>query len=244
MHDVTELVTGYRKFLAEQYPRDVELYRALADGGQAPKTMIIACCDSRVDPSRIFSSGPGQLFIARNVANLVPPFEPSGRYHGTSAALEFAVESLYVENIVVMGHARCGGIRAFLDRMFEETAKNDSFAERCDHDGFITKWMSLMRPAWGEVLHSSSMSTERDRERSLELCSIRYSLDNLKTFPFVKSRLKAGLLTIHGAYFDIATGELLTLNLATGAFGSLRCAIEHDREQKVAGMHEVKCEPY
>ena len=234
MQDVIELVTGYQKFLEEQYPQDAELYLALAERGQTPKTMIIACCDSRVDPSRIFSAGPGQLFIVRNVANLVPPFDPSGRHHGTSAALEFAVEFLEVENIVVLGHARCGGIRAFLDRMFEQTVKNDSFSARCNHDGFIAKWMSIMRPAWGEVLRDSSIGTDRNPEQALEQCSIRYSLENLKTFPFIKSRLEAGLLRLHGAHFDIATGDLLTLNFATKRFNKLLDELKHHDERKRA----------
>ena len=221
MRDLSELVTGYRKFLREQHPRDVKLYISLAERGQTPKTMIIACCDSRVDPSRIFSAGPGELFIARNVANLVPPYEPSGRHHGTSAAIEFAVENLEVQNIVVLGHARCGGIRAFLDREFERTATNDSFAEKCNHDGFITKWMSLLRPAWGEVFRTAGGQDERNRELALAQCSIRYSIDNLTTFPFVKARLEAGHLRIHGAYFDIASGDLLTLNSETRGFEGL-----------------------
>ena len=114
MRDVSELVSGYRTFMRDQYQHDAETYRTLADTGQSPRTMVVACCDSRVDPSRIFSAKPGQLFIVRNVANLVPPFEPHGDYHGTSAALEFAITSLGVENIVVLGHARCGGVRGFL----------------------------------------------------------------------------------------------------------------------------------
>ena len=244
MQDIPELVTGYRKFLEEQYPHDVELYLALAKRGQSPKTMIIACCDSRVDPSRIFSAGPGQLFIVRNVANLVPPFETTGRYHGTSAALEFAVESLEVEHIVVMGHARCGGIRAFLDQEFERTATIDSFVQRCNHDGFIAHWMSLLRPAWGDILRVPSKGTERDRERALEQASIRYSLENLKTFPFVKSRVEAGLLKVHGAYFDIATGDLLTLNANKQAFETLPETVEHCSGKSQSEIRDANCAHY
>ncbi|MCK5551037.1 MAG: carbonic anhydrase, partial [Hyphomicrobiaceae bacterium] len=115
MRDVPALVNGYRRFQSNLNRPETDLYRSLAEEGQAPKTMVIACCDSRVDPAAIFNAGPGELFVVRNVANLVPPFEPHGDYHGTSAALEFAVNGLGVETILVMGHARCGGVRAFLD---------------------------------------------------------------------------------------------------------------------------------
>ena len=142
MRDVPELIDGYRRFLAGRYPQEASLYRSLAETGQAPKTMIIACCDSRVDPAAIFSAGPGQFFIVRNVANLVPPFEPRGDYHGTSAALEFAVTGLEVETILVMGHARCGGVRAFLEGLYEQPAQR----------GFIDRWMSLLNPARTEAL--------------------------------------------------------------------------------------------
>ena len=138
MRDVDDLVQGYRTFMRDKYRQEAETYRALADNGQAPRTMVVACCDSRVDPSRIFSARPGELFIVRNVANLVPPFEPLGDYHGTSAALEFAVTSLGVENIVVLGHARCGGVRGFLDGQGQPIPQGS----------FIGKWISLLKPAW------------------------------------------------------------------------------------------------
>ncbi len=114
MRDITDLVQGYKQFLEEEYPKQADLYRTLAEKGQTPKTMVIACCDSRADPGVIFNAGPGEIFVVRNVANLVPPYEPHGDYHGTSAALEFAVNGLNVETILVMGHARCGGIHAFV----------------------------------------------------------------------------------------------------------------------------------
>jgi carbonic anhydrase len=200
MRDVSELVTGYRTFMKEQYHHDAEIYRSLADNGQSPRTMVVACCDSRVDPSRIFSAKPGQLFIVRNVANLVPPFEPHGDYHGTSAALEFAITSLGVENIVVLGHARCGGVRGFLQGQNQTTPAGT----------FIGKWISLLKPAWGEVVQTGGRLTEEQRQRALEQTSIRYSLENLRTFPFVKDRLEQGKLALHGGFFDIATGGLLS----------------------------------
>ena len=211
MRDVTELVTGYRAFLKEQYRHEAETYKALADQGQSPRTMIVACCDSRVDPSRIFSAKPGELFIVRNVANLVPPFEPLGDYHGTSAALEFAVATLGVENVVVLGHARCGGVHGFIRGLGQPPAGN-----------FIGKWISLLKPAWGEIVQMGGHLDEAGRQRALEQTSIRYSLDNLRTFPFVKERLDDGRLALHGGFFDIATGELEAYDAAAKAFVAVR----------------------
>jgi len=212
MRDVLELVSGYRTFLREQYEKEAEVYRALADRGQSPRTMVIACCDSRVDPTRIFSARPGQLFIVRNVANLVPPFEPLGDYHGTSAALEFAVTSLNVENVVVLGHARCGGVRGFLDGQ----------AAGMPTGNFIGKWISLLKPAWGEMVRTGSHLDEEQRQGLLERTSIRFSLDNLRTFPFVKERLDDGRLVLHGGFFDIATGVLESYDPVSEGFVSVK----------------------
>ena len=208
MRDVSELVSGYQTFLKDQYRREAETYRTLADHGQAPRTMIVACCDSRVDPSRIFSAKPGQLFIVRNVANLVPPFEPHGDYHGTSAALEFAVTSLGVENVVILGHARCGGVHGFIHGLGQTSPAGT----------FIGKWISLLKPAWGEVVQTGGRLNDEQRQLALELTSIRYSIDNLRTFPFVKERIEQGKLTLHGGFFDIATGGLLALDDEKKAF--------------------------
>ena len=211
MHDVAELVEGYRRFLAGSYAQEAALYRELAETGQSPKTMVIACCDSRVDPATIFNAGPGQLFIVRNVANLVPPFEPHGDYHGTSAALEFAVTGLEVESIVVMGHARCGGVRAFLDGLHERAAKR----------GMIDRWMSLLNPARAEALRFAAHATVEQQQQALEHASIRHSIENLQTFPFVKERTDDGRLRLRGAYFDIADGRLLALDPESGEFGAV-----------------------
>lgn len=211
MRDVPELVDGYRRFLTTRYPQEAALYRSLAEAGQAPRTMVIACCDSRVDPAAIFSAGPGQLFIVRNVANLVPPFEPRGDYHGTSAALEFAVTGLEVEAIVVMGHARCGGVRAFMDGLYEQTAPR----------GFIDRWMSLLSAARPEALRDAAGRPIEEQQQALEQASVRHSIENLSTFPFIKERLDAGRLRVRGAYFDIADGRLLALDPASGRFGPL-----------------------
>lgn len=211
MRDVPELIAGYQKFLETRYPQEAALYRTLAEEGQKPKTMVVACCDSRADPSAIFNARPGELFIVRNVANLVPPHEPHGDYHGTSAALEFAVEGLQVENILVMGHARCGGIKAFLDGLYEPA----------EEPGFIDRWMSLLNPARNEALRTAHDAPAEKLQETLEHAAIRHSLENLKTFPCVKRRLADGSLRLRGAYFDIATGSLLALNPETNRFESV-----------------------
>ncbi|MGE0651048.1 MAG: carbonic anhydrase [Alphaproteobacteria bacterium] len=208
MLDVAELIDGYRRFLATRYPEQAGLYRKLADVGQSPKTMVIACCDSRADPATIFDAAPGQLFVVRNVANLVPSCEREGFYHGTSAALEFAVTGLAVENIVVMGHARCGGVRAFLDGLARPPAQR----------GFIDRWLSLLTPVGAEVLGDTAGQAIEVRQQALEHASVRHSLRNLESFPFIRERLAAGTLHLYGAFFDIADGRLLGLDRDSGRF--------------------------
>ncbi len=200
------LLDGYRAFMDERYAQEKDRYRTLADGGQNPKTMIIACCDSRAAPETIFNAGPGELFVLRNVANLVPTFQPDGGQHGTSAGIEFAVNSIGVNNIVVMGHGRCGGIRAALGDG-EPIAQGD----------FIGKWMSMLAPVTDEVAKYSIL-TENERHTMLERLSIRNSIRNLRTFPYVKTLEAEGKLAVHGAWFDISTGELWIMDTDTGDF--------------------------
>ncbi|MEE8270725.1 MAG: carbonic anhydrase [Alphaproteobacteria bacterium] len=208
MKDIAALVDGYRAFRSESYQRHRQLYESLATSRQPARTMIVGCCDSRVDPATIFNAGPGELFVVRNVANLVPPYEPQGLYHGTSAALEFAVTGLGVEHIVVLGHARCGGIKALLDALHEP-----------DTEGrFVTSWMSIVRGASSVVVRANAGAPPEVRQRALEHASITCSLDNLRTFPFVRERITAKALDLHGAYFDIATGQLEALDEATGTY--------------------------
>jgi len=211
MRDIPELVDGYRRFLNGRYPQEAALYRALAHAGQSPRTMVIACCDSRADPAAIFSAGPGQLFVVRNVANLVPPFEPHGDYHGTSAALEFAVTGLEVENIVVMGHGRCGGVRAYIDGLYQ----------RRERSGFIDRWMSLLNAARTDAMRDAASGAIEAQQQALEHASIRASIGNLQTFPFIKERVRDERLRLRGAYFDIADGVLLALDPETGRFEPL-----------------------
>ena len=184
-----------------------ERYKQLAYEGQKPETMVIACCDSRTVPETIFDTNPGEIFVMRNVANLVPPFHPDKEYHATSAALEFAVQSLKVKNIVVLGHARCGGIKSALDLDGKPLSSVD----------FIGKWMGLLTPA-AKAVATNTLMTSSERQTALERISIRYSINNLRTFPWIKQREDQRKLTLHGAWFDIATGELWIMDRRTGDF--------------------------
>lgn len=201
------LLRGYRDFMSGRYASESDRYRKLAREGQTPETMVIACCDSRAAPETIFDCGPGELFVVRNVANLVPPYEPDDKHHATSAALEFAVQSLKVKHIVVLGHGRCGGIKAALDPSAPPLSPGD----------FIGKWMGLVAPA-AEAVANNTMMTPAERQTALERISIRYSLANLRSFPCVSILEGKGKLSLHGAWFDISTGELWAMNPATGDF--------------------------
>ena len=201
------LLAGYASFMRGRYASERDRYGALAREGQRPQTMVIACCDSRAAPETIFDTGPGELFVVRNVANLVPPYEPDDRHHSTSAALEFAVQSLKVRTVVVLGHGRCGGIKAALDPEAEPLSPGD----------FIGNWMSLVSPA-AAAMTDNAMLTTADRQTALERISIRYSIANLMTFPCVRILAEKGRLALHGAWFDIANGELWVMDAATGDF--------------------------
>lgn len=199
------LTEGYRAFLDDRFPRERSRFEVLADKGQSPEVMIVGCCDSRVSPEVIFDASPGELFVVRNVANLVPPHETGGQYHGTSAALEFAVQALRVKHIVVLGHARCSGVKA----------SADDVAPLSPGD-FIGRWVSLIKPAI-ERLGPQEASLDDYLER-LELASVENSLKNLMTFPCVRILTERGKLHLHGAYFDVATGVLRVRDPEDGAF--------------------------
>ncbi len=205
-----DLLDGYRRFRAGPYNDQRTRFDTLAHVGQSPRVMVVACVDSRVDPTRIFDSAPGELFVMRNVANLVPPYEPDGATHGSSAAIEFAVTQLGVEHIVVMGHAQCGGISASLTGAFDQAAPG--------HGMFIGRWMAKIEPARDQVRAAAALSPDIDAQEALELAAIRLSLDNLLTFPFVADRVADDRLTLHGAHFGIADGILRFLDPATGRF--------------------------
>lgn len=209
MKDPNDLIAGFRRFRDKYLGAGPEFFQRLASGGQAPKVMIIACCDSRVDPAIVLDCNPGDLFVVRNVANLVPPCEEGGGYHGTSAALEFAVSCLHVEHIIVMGHAQCGGIRALL---------GDNFG--CDTEAsFIAPWMSIVAAARQQVANSSADIDSK--AAACETAAIGISLENLKSFPFVRDAVTRGTLALHGWYFDIERGELLAYEVAEKRFQPL-----------------------
>ena len=201
------LLSGYRNFMSGRYAHERDRYRSLAEDGQSPKILVVACCDSRSAPETIFDAGPGELFVVRNVANMVPPYEPDSQFHSTSAALEFAVQVLKVTDIVIMGHGRCGGIRAALDPNAEPLSPGD----------FIGRWMALLRPA-AEQIQSNDVMTAAERQTALERVSIRNSLDNLRTFPDIKALEESGMIKLHGAWFDISTGELWVMDAKTRDF--------------------------
>jgi carbonic anhydrase len=201
------LVNGYAAFLEGRFPQESERYLRLSETGQSPRTMVISCCDSRVSPEVIFDVGPGELFIVRNVANLVPNYAPDGNQHGTSAALEFAVQALRVSDIVVLGHAQCGGIRAAVAEDQEPLSPGD----------FIGKWMSMISPAV-EKLGPRGKRSMDDYLRELELAAVVNSLANLRTFPCVQILEARGKLKLHGAFFGVATGVLSVLDETTGRF--------------------------
>lgn len=201
------LLNGYRSFVTDRHVAERERYRELAETGQKPETLVIACCDSRAAPETIFDAAPGELFVVRNVANLVPPYAPDGSFHSTSAALEFAVQSLRVKNIVVMGHGRCGGIKAALDPSGEPLSPGD----------FIGKWMSLVAPS-ADAVGANSLMTDGERQTALERISIRFSIENLMTFPCISILVERKKLALHGAWFDIATGELWIMDQESGDF--------------------------
>ncbi|MYZ48174.1 carbonic anhydrase [Propylenella binzhouense] len=201
------LLEGYRNFLTGRLEAERTRYRLLAETGQRPSVMVIGCCDSRAAPETIFDAGPGELFVVRNVANLVPPYEPDGEYHGTSAALEFATKVLKVGHIVVLGHGRCGGIKAALEASPEPLSQGD----------FIGKWVSLLAPAT-QTLSGTTLMTAAERETALERISVRHSIANLRTFPDIAAMEGSGRLALHGAWFDISTGELWVMDSATGDF--------------------------
>ena len=200
------LIDGYRAFRAARLPREQDRYRELAETGQSPEIMVIGCCDSRVSPEVIFDARPGELFVVRNVANIVPPYAPDGNAHGVSAALEFGVAALKIKHIVVLGHGQCGGVKAFAED-----------AAPLSPGDFIGKWMALMAPAADKVGPRGGRSAA-DYLARLEQANVANSLDNLMTFPRLRKLIERGQVALHGAYFGVATGDLLVLDASSGEF--------------------------
>ncbi len=186
-------------------PRERARFEEMAENGQKPEIMVIACCDSRVSPEVIFDARPGELFVVRNVANLVPPYAPDGELHGTSAALEFAVQALKVRHIVVMGHGRCGGVHSFVRRLRSPGAE-----DALSPGDFIGRWMTLISPA-AESLPDQGEESDASYAERLAVASIRNSIENMLTFPCVNILHGRGQLALHGAMFDVTTGRLTTL---------------------------------
>ncbi len=207
MRKFKDFIEGYYRFRGNEWIEERERWTELA-GGQTPKTMVIACSDSRVDPSTIFGTRPGEVFVVRNVANLVPPFDPSGGLHGVSAAIEFAVTSLKVEEILVLGHGACGGVKASLSGALKDAKPGEG--------GFVAEWIKLLDGARERVIAEYGDGPEG--QTALEQEGVKTSIENLKTFPFVQEGLDAGTLSLHGAVFAIADGKLKILDTKTGAF--------------------------
>jgi carbonic anhydrase len=200
------LIDGYCHFLSGRLVEEQSRFRELAERGQSPEIMVIGCCDSRVSPEVIFDAHPGELFVVRNVANLVPPYTPDGAQRAVSAALEFAVQALKVKHIVVLGHAQCGGIRAYAEE-----------AAPLSPGDFIGRWMALIAPA-AKALGPRGDLPLSEYLTKLEQASLVTTLDNLMTFPCVKILVERGTLQLHAAYFGVATGTLSVLDRKSGAF--------------------------
>ncbi|OFZ29547.1 MAG: hypothetical protein A2622_07305 [Bdellovibrionales bacterium RIFCSPHIGHO2_01_FULL_40_29] len=208
--EILRLMAGFRKFRDKYFANEHPLYQRLTTGnGQSPKTLIIGCSDSRVDPAIITSASPGELFIIRNVANLVPPYETGGLYHGVSAAIEFAVINLSVENIIILGHRQCGGIRALMT--------NDSIRP----NGFVEQWVRIAQDAKDRVLAKFQGDSDEVLCRHCELESIITSIKNIKTFPFVVSAIQNRGLAVMGIYFDLESGQLLEFDEEANSFKNI-----------------------
>jgi len=193
------LLQRYQGWKATTYAENSAWYRRLATEGQRPRAMVISCCDSRVHVTSIFGADQGEFFIHRNIANLVPPFEPDGDHHGTSAAVEYAVDVLKVAHVIVLGHSRCGGVQGCID-MCEGRAP-----ELEQKTSFVGRWMDILRPKYAQV---ADISVEEDKSRRLEQLAVVTSIENLMTFPFVESRVNDGSLSLHGLWTDIAEGGM------------------------------------
>lgn len=209
MPEFAELLKGYRRFREETYPRQRERFDQTIAEGQHPRLMIIGCSDSRVDPAQIFDVDPGEIFVVRNVAALVPPYETTPGKHGVSAALEFAVQVLEVAQIVVMGHGRCGGCKAALDQSLADAGPGSG--------GFVAGWIALLDEARKPVVEAHGTSGVL-AELAMEFAAIRQSLANLRSFPWVAEKEAAEQLKLRGTHFSIAEGRLYALDEDTGGF--------------------------
>ena len=206
MKNLEKLVSGYKRFLSADFKDFEGRYQTLAEHGQSPKVMVIACSDSRVNPDLIFNSKPGDLFVVRNVANLVPPYEPDDKHHSTSAALEFAVKALQVDHIVIMGHSLCRGVKACCEAVNGNAVDGE----------FIPRWTSLLHDCAREVQGHDLPSEEFGV--AVEKAAVKTSIQNLQSFPFVVDAMKERGMILHGAYFDVSNAQLYALDHGTHEF--------------------------
>lgn len=200
-----ELIAGYKRFRARGWPERRKVFESLAEGGQRPRALVVACVDSRVDPTMIFDAAPGEMLTVRNVANLVPPYAPDGAHHSTSAALEFGVRVLEVADLIVLGHGMCGGIQALLNGAPKAAQE------------FVAPWMAIAESA---RLRARQYNSDEERQRFCEYESVKISLANLMTFPWIAERVAAGKLTLHGGWFAIHSGILMILQ-PDGSFAAV-----------------------
>jgi carbonic anhydrase len=208
MEDIAKLIAGFRRFQQNHFRGDTELFDQLKKG-QQPNTLVIGCSDSRVDPAILMDCAPGDLFVVRNVANLVPPYAPDSGYHGVSAALEYAVCILKVMHIIVMGHSQCGGINSLMQGTVDGPGE------------FLGRWVDIAAPARAEVLRGLAGKSAEIQQRACEQATILLSLDNLLTFPWLRRRVEQGELLLHGWYFDLVRGELLSYEAENAVFQPL-----------------------
>lgn len=208
MKDLRRLISGFKRFQQNYFQSDDTLYEQLGRG-QNPKVLMIGCSDSRVDPAILTDCRPGDIFVVRNVANLIPPYEPDGHYHGVSSAVEYAVRFLKVEHIIVMGHSHCGGI----DALMHSTGPTGS--------EFIDQWVAIGHPARQAVERELAAKSDELKCRACEQAAILISLENLLSFPWVADRVRNGVLALHGWYFDIEAGQLLGYHPDRGEFETL-----------------------
>jgi len=205
---ISELIEGYRRFREKDWARERDRWAELSEG-QSPQVMILSCADSRVDPAQIFDARPGEMFVARNIAALAPPYETTSGYHGVSAALEFAVTQLKVEEILVMGHGLCGGCAAALTGQFDDTDPGEGH--------FIADWVRMLGGA-RDVVRARHPDLDRAAFLDMEREAVKVSLANLRTFPWIAEREQSGELKLHGAHFSIHEGRLYMLDEAEGEF--------------------------
>lgn len=208
-NEINRMIGGYKKFRETYFGGETELFRRLK-GGQTPKTLVIACSDSRVDPALLTGSKPGDIFVIRNVASLVPPYEPDTAHHGVSAALEYAVKILQVRNIIVLGHSQCGGIRELM------------CCENYHHTEFIGTWLEIAATVREDVRARLGHLPLRQQIRACEEAALLLGIENLQTFPWVRERVEAGTLALHAWYFHIGRGHLFHYDPAKGAFAAFK----------------------